>query len=672
MRRFHAFLLLAALGPAAAGQDGGAADLPLGRVVLFTSGVGYFQRDGTVLGDAKLELRFDAGDINDLLKSMVLRDLDGGTISGVTYTSRDPVAKTLRSFAIDLTNNPSLAQILAQARGEKVEVIALAPLTGTIVGVETKQVPAGDHVVEQMVLTLLTDGGLQGVSLNEVQRIRLLRPELERELRQALAALAASHDTQKKSVSLSFKGEGQRRVRVAYIAESPVWKTSYRLVLADGEAPFLQGWAIVENTSEEDWTDVKLTLVSGRPISFLMDLYQPLYVERPWVEFELYRSLKPQKYAEAMEELLEAEEPAPGAPAESADAGFARGRRAAVGGRKGADNRAEKDFLGKSVSSAADAGQVGELFQYEIRTPVTLPRQQSALLPIVNSAVEGEKLSIYNEQVHAKYPLNGLRLKNTSGLHLMQGPITVFDGGTYAGDARIDDLQPNGERLLSYALDLDREVEPVREGSPERLVSARIVRGTLVTTRQYRRTTTYNARNRGQRDRTLLIEAPFQADWRLVEPAEPTERTRDVYRFALPVAAGKAASLKVVEERTVDQTIAVTNLSHQLIEYYLQAREVSEEVKAFLRRTVELKDAVARTDQEIRRHEQRTREIGDEQARIRENLKTLPQNSPLYARYIATLTEQEDELEAIRKRLAELRDRRAAEQKALEDYLLSR
>ncbi|MCK6462044.1 MAG: hypothetical protein L6Q95_19350, partial [Planctomycetes bacterium] len=248
MRKTALLLLVSAISA----QEEPKVELPLKHLVLFTSGVGYFQRDGDVTGAARLELSFDAKDVNDLLKSLVLRDFDGGQVSSVTYASRDPVTKTLKSFAIDLTGDPPLAQILAQARGEEVEMLAPGAVRGTIVGVEMRSVPVKDTVVGKAFLNLLTPDGLSSVALDDVQRIRFLRPELDAELRLALSTLAQGHDTQKKTVAVRFSGEGQRRVRVAYIAESPVWKTSYRLVLGEG-APWLQGFAIVENTTDEDW-----------------------------------------------------------------------------------------------------------------------------------------------------------------------------------------------------------------------------------------------------------------------------------------------------------------------------------------------------------------------------------------------------------------------------------
>jgi hypothetical protein len=275
--------------------------LPVAQVILYSSGVGYFQREGEVEGSTRIDLSFPVQDINDLLKSMVLQDLGGGNVSAVSYDSQAPVEKTLRSFAINLTGNPSFGQILNQARGEKVEVVlqqsnATQPgtLTGTVIGVEKQKQQVGkDGTVEVEMLNLWCAEGMRSVKLAEVQRLRFLNPIMDSEVKKALETLALSHDTQKKAVSLNFAGDGKRPVRVGYVVENPIWKSSYRLVLDGNGKAFLQGWAAVENTSDEDWRDVRMVLVSGRPISFQMDLYEPLYIPRPTVEPDLFASLRP-------------------------------------------------------------------------------------------------------------------------------------------------------------------------------------------------------------------------------------------------------------------------------------------------------------------------------------------------------------------------------------------
>src|SRR5262245_21012710 len=283
-----------------------AVSLPLTRVVLFNSGVGYFTRGGEVDGDARVDLVFPEDDVNDLLKSMVLEDFNGGRVAAVSYDSREPIARTLSSFAIDLNGNPTFAAIVNQARGERVEVTVVptaanqpGKLVGTIVGVEVQKVPAGTNaVIDAEVLNLWCAEGLRSVKLNEIQQLRFSNPVIEAEFRRALEVVSLSHDSQKKAVSLHFAGEGKRRVQVGYVVEAPIWRTSYRLVLdaQNKGKPYLQGWAMVENPTDEDWSGVKMALVSGRPISFKMDLYNPLFVPRPVVEPALFASLRPPTY----------------------------------------------------------------------------------------------------------------------------------------------------------------------------------------------------------------------------------------------------------------------------------------------------------------------------------------------------------------------------------------
>jgi hypothetical protein len=676
------FLVLMLLAPLCASAQAEEKDVtvPISSLVLFTSGVGYFQHDGTVEGNARMELTFSADQINDLLKSIVLRDLDGGSVSSVTYSSRDPITRTLKSFSIDLTSNPTLSGLLTQTRGESVEVSMTGGnrLSGSIIGVETRQVqsgPKGD--VTGDFLTLNTQTGITSLPLSDVQGIRFLRKEVQEDLAQALQVLSTSHGIEKKKVVLHFTGTGTRRVRIGYILESPVWKTSYRLVLADRGPHLLQGWAMVENTSDTDWKSVALTLVSGRPITFIMDLYQPLYLQRPVVQLELYQSLRPRTNEMSMEEKQSAEDsamaeeaPAPqAAPASSARS--APAPRALAGSGFAAGPGGAEFAVSQGVSAAASGAQVGELFQYAIDKPVTLSRQQSAMLPILNQQATGERYSLYNESTDPKYPLNAVKLKNTSSLHLMQGPITVFDGGTYAGDAQITDLAPGAEQLVTYAMDLDTEVNAQQGASPVTLVSVKISKGVFFYTNRQQKERIYEIKSRGTRNRTVLLEHPFQADWTLSEPREPEERTRDAYRFAVPVAAGKTAKLSVVETRTVAQSVSLASIGGDQVAFYVASQVVSQAVKTALQKVVALQQKVSDTVSQRTRLETRVTEIVNDQSRIGSNMDRLSQGSDLYKTYVKTLTDQETELAKLRENIARLRDQEASQRRDVDTFILS-
>ena len=742
---------------ARAQDDAAKTSLPLTHVVLFSSGVGYFQREGVVEGDVRIDMTFRVGDVNDLLKSLVLQDLDGGRVSAISYDSQEPVEKTLKSFALDLTYNPTVGQLLNQARGEKVEVTLQqaaagqpAVVTGVIMGMEAKQLAhkTTGAALETDLLNLLCSEGVRTVKLADIQRLRFLNAALDAELRRALEVLASSHDSQKKVVSLNFKGQGKRRVKVGYVVENPIWKASYRMVLKKEQekknASLLQGWALIENTSDEDWKDVKVALVSGRPISFQMNLYQPLFIPRPTVEPERFASLRPPTYNASLGNTVNppvgglggfggglagaagfggAGIPMPnpfvnryqlgGNGVNWGQFGGQFGQQGQAGGQAGLQqfnpgnntlnfnalqnndrltfqqlqqrrqqrlqtlNKAKA--IGSSVamldpaggiSSVASAEEIGDYFQYVIDEKVTLPRQKSAMLPIVNKeGIEVKRFSIYNERVHAKFPLLGLKFKNTTGQNLIQGPVTVYEGGAYAGDARLMDMQPDEERLLSYAIDLGSEVKTSDKMAPEQLISVKVNKGIVQASHKLRNTKTYTLTNRSKHDRTMIVEHPIRTEWKLVEPAKANEHSRDVYRFEVKVAAGKTVPFKVMEEQTRQTRTALATTDNRLVKVFVSSRVVSPQVKEAMEKAVTLRNKQAATKRELVHVEKQLKAINDDQTRLRANIDRLPQTSAAYKRYLKKFDDQETQIEKFQAAIQEKQEEEKKQQQDYEDYL---
>lgn len=658
----------------AAAGVGNAADLPLTDVVLFTSGVGFFQHQGLVHGDQTVTMAFRVDQINDILKSMVLQDMSGGTIGPVTYAPRDPLERTLRSFAVDIADEPALGELLSRLRGATIKVTTSSgtAVTGTILGTEWQEKSVDDNVVRFEVVNIVTAAGMKQIPVWHIESVELVSEELSGDLTKALAAIAANRDISRRQVELHFNGDGARTVSVGYLLETPVWKTSYRLVADEGES-FLQGWAIVENTTDEDWEGVRLALVSGRPISFTQDLYEPIYVPRPDVPVSVPIAAAPKRYEGALEETAEAEaapgedrrammrEMAPPAPMMAAPM-------ATAGGFGGAMVAADA-LAGMGVAAAAAGGEVGEMFHYAINQPITIDRQGSAMIPIVNQPIETEKLSIYNPRDNSKYPLHGLRVKNTTGLALMGGAITVFEGGAYAGDALIDDLGAGDERLVSYAADLGLEVSPEQKGGDRLQEGMKIVRGVLYVTLKETAAVEYTIRSRADEARTVLIEHPRREDWELVEPAEAQETTRSLYRIEVEVPAGETVKQMVREQHQLTERVVLTSEAMDRIAIYVRAQNVPEAIKQALGRVVEMKQAIAAIDQQIADREARLEQIGEEQERIRQNMEQLDHDSDLYRRYVAKFSEQEDEFDKIRGEIEALKQERNTKQQELETYL---
>lgn len=685
--RTYAFVLLGFVPSRfAAAQTSRAAlpttDVPVTKVVLFSSGVGYFEHAGLVRGNSATELRFKTSQINDILKSIVLQDQDGGRVGAISYPSQDPLAKTLRSFQVDITGNPSLAQLLNQLRGARVTIQAQAEkLSGIILGVETRA--KGGEKGEGFavaVLNLLTGATLRAVELQSISNLTLDDPQLQEELTRALGALVQARDQDKKPVTINFAGAGERRVRIGYVVETPVWKTSYRLLLDDkGKFGKLQGWAIVENQTESDWNEISLALVSGRPISFMMDLYQPLYSTRPTVVPELYASLRPPVYDAATATgvarvTLGAAVSAPAPPR----IGYDREGRPTplrleeVVTTGLAAGKATNLDAAESVRSVASAEKLGALFQYTV-SDVTLARQKSAMLPIITDSVELERLSIYNASVLRSNPLNGVLLKNTTGKHLLQGPLTVLEKGSYAGDARIDNVPPGQDRLLSYGIDLEMLVDNTKSRQSGALLTAKIDKGELIISRKLVATQEYAANNKSTKDKMLVIEHPIRTGWKLVDTQKPFETTPAVYRFKGTAVANKVTVLAVTEEVVQEEQITLGSADLSQLMFYSRTEEGGAEVPKSVRdaiaKAIQLKQAAIDVERDINMRNQRVAEITAEQNRIRENMKTVTQATQYYDRLLAKLNEQESAIETLQKERDALIAKRDSLRRELDEYL---
>ncbi len=649
--------------------------LPITRVVLFRSGVGYIERTGTIEGDVTLTLLLREPQMNDLLKSMVLIDFDGGRILPVQYASRDPLAHTLASYAINIADNPSRAVLLSRLRGVPVEVrlqptasggssSAPAPLKGTILSVETRPVrPAATTgsqsvVREEDYLNLLTEQGIQTILLDSVVSVRLLDERLQRELSGALQALASGLDTTRKPVQLQFQGKGRRRVLVGYLTEMPLWKMTYRLVLPEQGKPLLQGWAIVENTTDEDWRNVQVSLVAGRPISFVQNLYEPFYIKRPLVRLAIEEWLQP-FIPEARQALPEL-----GAPPMMEAPAAARGR-----AREALPLLGESiEEMQRSVEQIAVGQERGALFEYRVQVPVSITRQQSAMLPVINQTVEAEAVSLYNPAQHAIHPFFAVRLTNTTNLTLMEGAVTVYYGDSYGGDALMGTLEPKGEQILTYALDLGVEVSRDQQDTRADILSVKIVRGVLHQQIKQRRTNRYTLTNRDQRTRQVLIEQPFDGQWQLIEPAK-AERTRNFYRFRVPVEAGKGATLQVVEERTLEERYALLESDENTLQILLRNAKASEAIQRALQEILNRRKQITNLQAAIRTHQERIQAIERDQERIRANMRELDRASDLYKQYVQKLTQQEREIEEARQKIETLQKQLQDAQRELADYI---
>jgi hypothetical protein len=680
--------------------------LPLRRVILYSNGVAYFERRGTVTGRAEINLSFKQSQVDDVLKSLVVLDLGRGRVGAVSYNSSAPPSARLNEipFSIEASTNGDapggLAGVLGQLQGARVAVGAAGNrnVTGAILTIGERQTPTEKDKppVKTHTLVITTESGeLQSFDLQDVRAIKLLDDGAKQDITQFANASASARRRDAKTITVTSEGESQREMIVSYTIAAPIWKTTYRVVLDPEGKPFFQGWAVVDNVSEEDWQDVSLSLVSGTPVSFIQPIQNPLYRYRPIVPIPQDLSLNPQVYDAG--EITAGTGTGVGS---GSGSGYGAGSGGAVGGgnmRLGgaradapqssalqqfaqqgglnvADNLTGFSKPATSVSNAITSGEsgvetaatgseVGELFEYRVEQPVTVRRDRSALIPILQTKMEGERVSVYNEAARKDRPMHGVRLKNTSELTLEGGSLTVIDGDAYAGEALIERLKSKEQRFISFGLDLGTLVTTKFKSERRPVFLARAQKGVFEAHYHQTQKKTYTIINQTDKKRVVYVEHPYREGWKLSDDSQkPASQTTNFYRFRVDLEPRATFELPVIENQALMDSYQLANITTRDVELFVAGNYIDAKMRAELEKLIEMKLKIGKEQLRIAALEKEADEIGDDQKRLRDNIATLKNTNEakqLVARYIAKAGEQESRLEQIAKEKREAQDAQA-------------
>jgi hypothetical protein len=308
------------------------------------------------------------------------------------------------------------------------------------------------------------------------------------------------------------------------------------------------------------------------------------------------------------------------------------------------------------VDTAATGEEIGDLFEYRIDRPITVPRDRSALIPIVQTQMDGERISIYNEAVRRDRPMSGMLLKNKTNLTLESGSLTVLDRDAYAGEALMERLKPKEQRLISFALDLGTLVTVKNEDddAPARFVKA--VNGYLQMTYFSLEKKIYTLQNQTERQRTVFIEHPVRPDFQLSdETPKPEITTQRYYRFRVELKPFEKQTLTVVEKEENTTQYAISNLTREQISLFVSQKYISDEARRKLEHLLDLRLQIGQINSKISELDNEVRAISEDQDRLRENIKSLTNTAEakqLIARYVAKANGQETRLEQIAKERA--------------------
>jgi hypothetical protein len=627
--------------------------LPLKKVSLLTSGVGYFEHSGSVNGGAEVDLSFPLSAMDDALKSLVVRDPNGSGVQ-VRYPSENYAWTALEDLGIDLRGWPDIIEILRRQQGAEVTVVSRG-----LSGADPAQGESPNQMVSGVLLSAsdktvsVYDGGIRVVRMAAVRSVSFADPRLNEDLRKALAVISENRNSASRRVSVALEGNGVRDVRLSYVIPAAVWKASYRLDLS-AQTPFLQAWAIVDNDSGGDWEDAELTLVSGRPVSFVQQLYQPYRLLRPVKPLEIAGAAEAQVYGGAMMQEMTAADTASG----RSDALTARSMRFFEKG-DAMEVQAEPGFAAASAPAPSAAGRgafassaaadSGFLFEWTFKDPVTIMRGQSVMLPLTEGAVEARKVLIFNGRAasaQGTHPQIGVELVNTTGQQLPPGPVTVFDNGSYAGDALVSFLGAGEKRLLSYADDLS--VSGSVSSNSRRVVSAvKISGGVMTITRKTSYELTYTFNNTSMEEKTVIIEHPVRFNAELAVPEKADERTDSVYRFSQTLPARRSVPFQVVEEIPQSERLSLTGMSIDSFVSYASNAEIPQNVRTALRQAVALREAVNAAATRVNELDGELQRAYTEQSRVRDNLTAVGTDTPAGAQYLDRLREIDTRIDTI-------------------------
>jgi len=765
-------------------------NLPVRRVVLYKSGVGFFEHQGQIQGNQTVSIDFTNGQLDDVLQSLTLLDLNGGRIAGVDYNSEAPLSQRLGTLDLPLGEKTDIAQFYGALRGVRLQIKGSSgAITGRLLSMERKTRVSGGTTLEVDLATVVSDSGeVRTVEITPAVSVQVAERDVSQKIGQYLSLLSSAREQELRRLNVATLGTGNRQLYLSYISEVPVWKTTYRIVLPSrtGDQPLLQGWAIVDNTIGEDWNNVELSLVAGAPQSFIQPLSQPYYVHRPVVALTASAQTSPQTHEGAMfggsaglsgtvldqtggtiagarvtlnsatgasfgststdalgrysfgdvpagDYMLRVESmgfqteyvrglsagggrqvaqnvtlqagtqtqtvtvtaTAPSVDTEEAELGGVRGANVGSGAELGGRGTAGgllangRRFVLQALpppappaqisqalhqmESAADGTDLGDLFQYKLKDRVTIHKNESALVPILQAHMGAEKVSLWNASEGLARPLRALWITNSSGLTLDGGSFSVLEDETFAGEGLMEPIKPGEKRLVSYAVDLGVRVDKKTEGAPQRVTRVRITHGEMIQTSEMRQKTLYTIRNDDTSARDVLIEHPLRQGWSIsASNSKPAEATASLDRFRVNVDSKQTEMFEITESQPIDTRFALTNVTSDQITVFIQQKSITPEVEAALRRIVQQKEQVDSLNDEVSRRDDETEKIFDDQQRLRENLKALKgsqEERSLTQRYTQQLAAQETRLETLKRESADFQAKSEQAQKELDDLI---
>ncbi|MFC6644522.1 DUF4139 domain-containing protein [Granulicella cerasi] len=670
--------------------------LPVTHVSLYKNGVGYFELSGHVSGNASVTIPFTNSQLNDVLQSLTAIDLNGGRISGAGYNSATPLEQQLKTLSLNLDSNPSAADFYAAIRGARVAVTSGgASITGRLLSVEVRSIPTKDDAktADKYFLTIASDEGtVRTFELTGTTSVRLLDTALHTDVTRYLQLLDANRSQGLRHLTLTDNGIGSRELHVSYISEVPVWKSTYRILTTDNNTTAtMQGWSVVDNTTGTDWINVHLSLIAGAPQSFIQPLSQPIYTRRPEIPIAQEAQLTPQTFdsniddksgtagvtVDGIEPMARAKMPAgptrphgsvvgmagmagggSGGVMMSASGGYGSG--SGIGAGSGGYLSAPppppptyEESASTSITPNTQAKGFDDFFAYNLSEPITIRKNESALVPILQTKLPVESVTLLSyRNGYTSQPLRALWLTNTSGLTLDRGSFTIIESGNFAGEGLLDPIHPDEKRLLSYAA--DQAVHATVEGdkSANHITFLRGSRGVLNIHHADQHEVTLVLHNAAPAARTIISEIPVVPGWKLDSEAgssdpKPVETTPTVYRFRTELAPGETKRVHIGANRPSYSTYYLTRADDNQLQFILSTTNHDPALESALQPILDARRRMADAQTAVDTTNAKLNALRTDEDRQRANITALANaDKSSRERFVRDLNKTEDEIAA--------------------------
>jgi hypothetical protein len=652
------------------------------KVIIFKHGVSYYILEGIVKGTDTFEIEFKIDEMDDILKSLFVLDTsEKGYISSISYDAALDTSQLLKSIMLNIPDVDSFTSLVAQIKGAKVDLTigGAKKISGTIMGIETVQKAVkNEKIIEKELVLLDEQEFIKKISFDEIKSLDIRNEEIKKDLKFFLDTIIAGKKKDAKNIIINCESGGEddieRNIFVSYIRESPIWKTSYRLIMSKQQSLenkcLLSGWGLIENTTNQDWDNIELSLVAGMPVSFKYEFYRPIFIERPVIRPAKVLSAKPTEIEEGFEkEEFREYAMADMAPTKSMKrrgilaAPGAPSAMGAVGGAGyGRSTLSDEALMDKvKTQTQAQTKDLGELFEYNITKPVSIKRKQSALVPILTESIEAKKILLYNKNEHDKNPNSCIEISNNTNLTLERGPATIIYDDNLAGEAIIPFLNKGDTRLLNFAV--EQAVIITHEQKSENQSVHKVTFGSGYSYEHYysNLTTIYKIKNKTEEEKELYLDHPKNHEFKFIEKPMDPEETPSYWRFKITLKPKDAITFSLKEQREDYTSNYLWNWAKddflKRIGFYVRKKFIDTTLETQLK---EIAMLIQKLNSLNNNREQLNEErdlMTDEQARLRENISVLGDDSQsitLKERYVKKFNDQENRFETISTELKKL------------------